>query len=164
MAPLRVEEYLAELFCGISSNITMQVISDQDTLLQEYPLFACVNRAASVIPRHAGRIIFLTYEPPACVLETIMLVGKGVTYDTGGADIKCQGIMAGMSRDKCGAAACAGFMQVPHNISSSVAQYIMPETIALHFASINCALISSLSNCASWNILETIIAVLTLTA
>ncbi|XP_072767080.1 putative aminopeptidase W07G4.4 [Anoplolepis gracilipes] len=110
MTPLRVEEYLAELFCG--SNITMQVISDQDTLLQEYPLFACVNRAASVISRHAGRIIFLTYEPPSCVLETIMLVGKGVTYDTGGADIKCQGVMAGMSRDKCGAAACAGFMQI----------------------------------------------------
>lgn len=112
MAPPRVEEYLAELFCG--SHVTMQVISDQDTLLQEYPLFACVNRAASVIPRHAGRIIFLTYEPPnpACVLETIMLVGKGVTYDTGGVDIKCQGAMSGMSRDKCGAAACAGFMQV----------------------------------------------------
>ncbi|XP_076240994.1 dipeptidase B [Calliopsis andreniformis] len=112
MAPPRVEEYLAELFCG--SNVTMQVVSDQDTLLQEYPLFACVNRAASMIPRHAGRIIFLTYEPPnpACVLETIMLVGKGVTYDTGGADVKTEGGMFGMSRDKCGAAACAGFMQV----------------------------------------------------
>lgn len=112
MAPIRVEEYVAELFCG--SHVTMQVVSDQDTLLQEYPLFACVNRAASVISRHAGRIIFLTYEPPnpACVLETVMLVGKGVTYDTGGADIKCQGVMSGMSRDKCGAAACAGFMQV----------------------------------------------------
>ncbi|XP_011880685.1 PREDICTED: putative aminopeptidase W07G4.4 isoform X3 [Vollenhovia emeryi] len=47
MAPPRVEEYLAELFCG--SSVTMQVISDQDTLLQEYPLFACVNRAASVV-------------------------------------------------------------------------------------------------------------------
>ncbi|XP_020284550.1 putative aminopeptidase W07G4.4 [Pseudomyrmex gracilis] len=111
MAPPRVEEYLAQLFCG--SNITMQVVSDQDTLLREYPLFASVNRAASVISRHAGRIIFLTYEPPtSCILETIMLVGKGVTYDTGGVDIKCQGVMAGMSRDKCGAAACAGFMQV----------------------------------------------------
>jgi len=33
-----------------------------------------------------------------------MAVGKGVTYDTGGADIKAGGIMAGMSRDKCGAA------------------------------------------------------------
>jgi leucyl aminopeptidase len=41
-----------------------------------------------------------------------MLVGKGVTYDTGGADIKAGGIMAGMSRDKCGAAALAGFMKI----------------------------------------------------
>ncbi|XP_015594857.1 putative aminopeptidase W07G4.4 isoform X2 [Cephus cinctus] len=112
MAPPRVEEYIAQLFCG--SNVMMQVVNDQDTLLQEYPLFASVNRAASVIPRHAGRIIFLTYEPanPACVLETVMLVGKGVTYDTGGADIKFGGSMSGMSRDKCGAAACVGFMQV----------------------------------------------------
>ena len=112
MAPPRVEEYLAELFCG--TNVTMQVVSDQETLLQEYPLFACVNRAASMIPRHAGRIIFLTYEPPnpACILETVMLVAKGVTYDTGGTDLKVDGKMFGMSRDKCGAAACAGFMQV----------------------------------------------------
>ena len=35
-------------------------------------------------------------------------VGKGITYDTGGADIKAGGIMAGMSRDKCGAADVAG--------------------------------------------------------
>jgi leucyl aminopeptidase len=41
-----------------------------------------------------------------------MPVGKGVTYDTGGADVKAGGIMAGMSRDKCGAAAVAGFFQV----------------------------------------------------
>ena len=41
-----------------------------------------------------------------------MLVGKGVTYDTGGADIKANGAMSGMSRDKCGAAAVAGFLKV----------------------------------------------------
>lgn len=113
MTPSRVEDYVAELFHGSSVNV--QVISDEETLLQEYPLFATVNRAASVIPRHRGRIIFLTYEPqnPGCVLETLLLVGKGVTYDTGGADIKIEGSMIGMSRDKCGAAACAGFMQVP---------------------------------------------------
>ncbi|KAH0949198.1 hypothetical protein HN011_006296 [Eciton burchellii] len=110
MAPPRVEEYLAELFCG--TNVSMQVVSDQDTLLREYPLFACVNRAASVIPRHAGRIIFLTYEPAGCVLETIMVVSKGVTFDTGGVNAKDLIQMTGMSRDKCGAAASAGFMQV----------------------------------------------------
>ena len=30
------------------------------------------------------------------VEKTVMLVGKGITYDTGGADIKAGGIMAGM--------------------------------------------------------------------
>ncbi|XP_041369741.1 putative aminopeptidase W07G4.4 [Gigantopelta aegis] len=36
---------------------------------------------------------------------------KGITYDTGGADIKAGGVMAGMHRDKCGAATVAGFMK-----------------------------------------------------
>lgn len=63
------------------------------------------------IARHRGRIIFLTYEAEA-PKETLFLIGKGVTYDTGGADIKAGGVMQGMSRDKCGAAAVAGFMKV----------------------------------------------------
>lgn len=138
MAAPRVEEYIAELFAG--SNVSVQVISDQDTLLQEYPLFACVNRAASVIPRHAGRIIFLTYEPPnpACVLETLFLVGKGVTYDTGGADIKYGGHMAGMSRDKCGAAACAGFMQVVNLIQPPTVKVVAALCVVRNSIGENC--------------------------
>lgn len=62
--------------------------------------------------RHAGRIIYLTYQPAEPIQQTLLLVGKGVTYDTGGADIKTHGIMVSMSRDKGGAAAVAGFMKV----------------------------------------------------
>ena len=120
-----------------------------------YPCLAAVNRCASVVPRHDGRVIWLTYEPEGRkpfinktmeislnhgviilknflhsysmgsfpddhsviwrniffvksqsghteklfagpVEKTVMLVGKGITYDTGGADIKAGGIMAGM--------------------------------------------------------------------
>ena len=43
------------------------------------------------VPRHDGRVIWLTYEPEGPVEKTIMLVGKGITYDTGGADIKTGG-------------------------------------------------------------------------
>lgn len=42
---------------------------------------------------------------------TLFLVGKGLTYDTGGADIKTSGFMEGMHRDKCGAAFVAGFFK-----------------------------------------------------
>jgi len=80
-------------------------------LKKEYPCLAAVDRAASVIDRHQGCVIWLTYEPEGPVNQTVMMVGKGITYDTGGADIKAGGIMAGMSRDKCGAAVVAGFLK-----------------------------------------------------
>ena len=58
----------------------------------------------------------MTYVGEGPIEKTIMLVGKGVTYDTGGADIKAGGVMAGMHRDKCGSAAVAGFMHVVHRL------------------------------------------------
>lgn len=108
MTAIRVEEYLEKIF----PNLKMDVISDFSTLQKEYPLFAAVDRAAHQVQRHQGRIIFLEYKPLKPARKTLMLVGKGVTYDTGGADIKAGGVMSGMCRDKCGAAAVAGFMQV----------------------------------------------------
>jgi leucyl aminopeptidase len=33
----------------------------------------------------------MTYNPEGPVEQTLILVGKGVTYDTGGADIKAGG-------------------------------------------------------------------------
>ncbi len=90
----------------------MSVFQGQKNFERDYPCFAAVNRGASSIPRHDGRLIWLTYEPEGGKVErTLMLVGKGVTYDTGGADIKAGGNMAGMSRDKCGAATVAGVMR-----------------------------------------------------
>ncbi len=65
-----------------------------------------------IVHRHDGRVIWLTYEPEGGKVEkTLIIVGKGVTYDTGGADIKAGGVMAGMSRDKCGAACVAGILK-----------------------------------------------------
>jgi hypothetical protein len=95
----------------------MTVIEGQEVFEKEYPSFAAVNRAAngkfysiskliiivvqnyykiSVIPRHRGRIIKLEYNPASELIEnTLFLVGKGMTYDTGGADIKTSGYMTG---------------------------------------------------------------------
>ncbi|XP_001656227.2 putative aminopeptidase W07G4.4 [Aedes aegypti] len=111
MAPPRVEQYV---YSGVYDRnlIHSSVISDHTTMVKEYPLFAAVNRAAVSVPRHQGRLIFLEYKSNSPTKNTLILVGKGVTYDTGGADIKAGGVMAGMSRDKCGAAAVAGFMKI----------------------------------------------------
>ncbi|RUS75369.1 hypothetical protein EGW08_016859 [Elysia chlorotica] len=110
MAAPRVEEYVREAFQG--SPVQVSVVSDSDTLNKEYPLLGAVNRAADSVPRHKGRVIFLDYTGSGNITKTLFLVGKGITYDTGGADIKAGGVMAGMSRDKGGASAVAGFMKV----------------------------------------------------
>jgi len=110
MAAPRVEEYINEEFKG--PEVTIEVFKGQTLFEKMYPCLAAVNRCASVVPRHDGRVIWLTYEPEGPVEKTVMLVGKGITYDTGGADIKAGGIMAGMSRDKCGAADVAGILRV----------------------------------------------------
>jgi len=52
----------------------------------------------------------MSWSGEGCLVRTICIAGKGVTYDTGGADVKAGGAMAGMRRDKCGAAAAAGFI------------------------------------------------------
>ncbi|CAL1614964.1 unnamed protein product [Knipowitschia caucasica] len=102
--------YVQELFKD--SPVKVEVLSDVKILEKEYPCLAAVNRCANCVPRHQGRVIKLQYCGEGPVTTTLMLVGKGITYDTGGADIKAGGFMAGMHRDKCGAAAVAGFFQV----------------------------------------------------
>jgi len=110
MAAARVEEYIRQTF--ENTNVKIEVVKGQTIFEKEYPCLAAVNRCATSVPRHDGRVIWLTYEPEGTIEKTIMMVGKGITYDTGGADIKAGGIMAGMSRDKCGAADVAGVIKV----------------------------------------------------
>lgn len=80
MTAINVAEYVQKAFT--SGIIKVDVISDQDQLVKDYPLFAAVNRAARVVPRHQGRIIWMEYRP-AKARKTLMLVGKGIVYDTG---------------------------------------------------------------------------------
>lgn len=121
-APPAVAEYVQKAFAGIDS-IKVQIVDDQDEIAREYPSFHCVNRATKNVPRHHGRIIFLDYRSADnAPTQHLGIVGKGVTYDTGGADIKAGGVMAGMHRDKCGACNAIGFMYIvgklqPKNIN-----------------------------------------------
>lgn len=108
MSAKKVEEYVRQVFKG--GSIKINVIENESELEKQYPLFQAVNRGSAV--RHKGRIIFLEYEPKETAEETLFLVGKGITYDTGGHDLKVNGCMIGMSRDKGGASAVAGFLKL----------------------------------------------------
>lgn len=111
MSAENVLKYVRSIFDA--TDIKISVVEGQENFEKNYPCFAAVNRAAEVTPRHRGKIIKLEYNPPAGtpIDTTLFLVGKGITYDTGGADVKAGGHMAGMHRDKCGAAFVAGFFK-----------------------------------------------------
>ncbi|ORX62669.1 Zn-dependent exopeptidase [Hesseltinella vesiculosa] len=124
MSPIRIVDYLQTVFKD-QTNIKLTIIDDLDVIQKEYPLAHAVCRASLKVPRHHPRFVLFEYKSPdqSSVKENLYFVGKGVTYDTGGADIKAGGVMRGMSRDKCGAAAVAGFFKTigelaPKNVNA----------------------------------------------
>lgn len=67
-------------------------------------LFHAVGRAATSEPR----LVAIHYQGNPDSTETIALVGKGLTYDTGGLNLKPTGSMEDMHGDKNGACAVLG--------------------------------------------------------
>lgn len=108
MSPPRLAERVCEE-CK-QAGIEVEVIEDEADLLAEYPLLMAVARASMPVTRHRPRVVRLSWSSSDPIERTVCIAGKGVTYDTGGADLKVGGSMAGMRMDKCGAAAAAGFV------------------------------------------------------
>lgn len=69
-------------------------------------LLLAVNRGSALDPA----FIILEYKGDPKSKENVVLVGKGVTYDTGGLNIKATGGMETMKCDMAGGAACLGAM------------------------------------------------------
>lgn len=120
MAPRKFAEYCKQVFANTPVKVT--VLDDVQQLQHEYPLLHAVARASIQVERHRPCVIRLEYQAPDAK-QTLLFAGKGIVYDTGGADVKTGGHMAGMSRDKGGAAAVAGFMK-------TVAQ-LQPEQLSV---------------------------------
>lgn len=93
------------------SDLKISVVEDRDILERDYPLLSAVGRSSFAVLRHQPRVVKLEYVGDGPIEHTFLFAGKGVVYDTGGADLKIAGSMAGMSRDKGGAAAVAGLMK-----------------------------------------------------
>lgn len=110
MSPRIFADSCKAVFSG--SPVTASVLDDADRLALEYPLLHAVGRASLDVGRHRPTVVRLEYTGEGPIEETLLLAGKGLVYDTGGADLKVGGHMAGMSRDKCGAATVAGLLRV----------------------------------------------------
>lgn len=106
MAPPAFASYVKQAFA--KSEVKVRIQKARARLEQDYPLLSAVARASWQVQRHEPCVVRLEYAGKGPIKKTFLFAGKGVTYDTGGADLKVGGHMAGMSRDKGGAAAVAG--------------------------------------------------------
>jgi leucyl aminopeptidase len=106
MSPDQAAELCRSLFAD--TPVRVGVLGARPALEREYPLLAAVARSSYSVDRHAPRVIRLDYQGDGSPKATLLFAGKGVVYDTGGSDLKVGGHMAGMSRDKSGAAALIG--------------------------------------------------------
>lgn len=91
---------------ALRNNLTCQVLEEDE--MRQLGMGALLGVAAG--SPEAPKFIILEHNANRSDLETIVLVGKGVTFDTGGISIKPADDMARMRSDMAGSAAVLGAM------------------------------------------------------
>uniref|UniRef100_A0A7S1TCD1 Cytosol aminopeptidase domain-containing protein n=1 Tax=Compsopogon caeruleus TaxID=31354 RepID=A0A7S1TCD1_9RHOD len=103
MGPAQLEVAASELASEFGAS--MKVVQGDDLLSQNFPQIHAVGRAARPDTDQAPRLLDLSWGDSG---KSIVLVGKGVTFDTGGLDIKPATGMRLMKKDMAGAAQVLG--------------------------------------------------------
>ena len=106
MTPRKLAELAAEVAEG--EGLTLMVLDEQAIVAEGLGGLAGVASGSD----EPARMIQLVYDPPAGAEASIALVGKGITFDSGGLSIKTAEGMETMKTDKSGAAAVLGAMSV----------------------------------------------------
>ncbi|MBU2233105.1 MAG: leucyl aminopeptidase family protein [Alphaproteobacteria bacterium] len=100
MGPLQIETIAREIAESAGAAIT---VTEGDALLEaNYPAVHAVGRAAA--PHRAPRLIEIGWKLDQADLPLVVLVGKGVVFDTGGLDLKPAAGMRNMKKDMGGSA------------------------------------------------------------
>ena len=106
---LHSEEYAKRVEADVKANlkgVKVKILNKAQIQKEKMGLLLCVNAGSAYEPR----IVHLTYEPAKKSAKTkhIALVGKGITFDTGGYSLKPGPNMAGMKNDMGGSATVYG--------------------------------------------------------
>jgi leucyl aminopeptidase len=106
---LHSEEYARRIEADVKKNlkgVKVKILNKSQIQKEKMGLFLSVNSGSAYEPR----LVHLTYEPARSNSKTrhIALVGKGITFDTGGYCIKPGTGMAGMKNDMGGSATVYG--------------------------------------------------------
>lgn len=102
---------------AIKNNLEIKVFGEKYLKSNNMGAMSAVGRAS----RHGSKLIHVTYKPIDSK-KKIVLIGKGLTYDSGGLSLKPADFMVTMKSDKSGGSAVLG-------IINAVAQMKLPFEI-----------------------------------
>lgn len=119
-ANLKSPDWLAQQAVEIAaaSGLDVRVWDEQELLAEGFGGLLAVGAASATPPR----LIRLDYAPPGATRKTptVVLVGKGITFDSGGLDIKPPESMLSMKRDMSGGAAVLAAMAALRDVGCPV--------------------------------------------
>jgi leucyl aminopeptidase len=91
---------------AIDIDLDIKIFGEKYFKEEKMGAISAVGRAS----RHDSRLIHLTYKPHGEIKKKIVLIGKGLTYDSGGLSLKPADFMVTMKSDKSGGSAVLGIM------------------------------------------------------
>jgi len=110
-ADVATPEYLEKVATSIAKDsdaFELQVVKGDEVELLGLNMLHAVGQGATVGPR----LILLDYNPTKSQDAPIVFLGKGITFDSGGLNLKPTGFMETMHMDMSGAAAVLGAASV----------------------------------------------------
>ena len=109
-ADIVTPEYLASEATKIahsSDKIKLEILTEHEIQSKDLGLLWAVGKGSQTPPR----LIIMSYNGDKSSNESIAVVGKGVTFDTGGLNLKPSGSMESMRHDMAGAAVTLATMK-----------------------------------------------------
>lgn len=97
------------------NSLICNILDEKDLAKEKMNSMLAVGRAS----RHESRLIHLAYKPKKAK-KCITLVGKGLTYDSGGLSLKPATSMVTMKMDKAGACAVLGIIKAASELKLNV--------------------------------------------
>lgn len=98
----------AQAIADASHAISVRIFNRQQATAEGFTAFLAVARGSTEEPY----VIHLTYRPPGSAAKKVFIVGKGVTFDSGGLSLKPAEMMEGMKADMAGAATVLGLFSI----------------------------------------------------
>ena len=89
------------------NHLHCEILGEKELRGEKMESMLAVGRAS----RHESQLIYLSYKPKKKAKKVISLIGKGLTYDSGGLSLKAPTSMVTMKMDKAGACGVLGILK-----------------------------------------------------